>query len=145
MTDQHSWCPLDFDGLVVESATGDRLLALPVSVLEILRHATIVRFRRGDSIYSMSLTDFGPANSPTPPSTSAPTPEYGAPALPVHGALDPSPAPPPVLEADPLDPANVPLRVHRRGKWKTIYVTGEQYTRATSADRIRTIEEGDQQ
>lgn len=65
---------------------------------------------------------------------SAPTPEYGAPVLPVHGAHNPSPTPPPA-EADPLDPANIPVRVQRGGRWVNIYVTREQYERMTEQGR----------
>ena len=36
----------DFDGLVVESPRGDRLLALPIAVLEILRYASVIQYRR---------------------------------------------------------------------------------------------------
>lgn len=156
MTEQPEWRPMDFDGLVVESARGDRLLALPVSVLEILRSAAVIRFRRGGSMFSMRLDAFmdgrpggqpiatEPDNSPQEQASSAPTVEYGAPALPVYGEHNPSPTPPPPAEGDPLDPANVPLRVYRGGRWHVVYVTGEQYERYTDQGRIQPTEGNDQ-
>lgn len=152
--------PPDFDGLVVESANGDRILALPIAVMESLRYASVIRFRRQGSFFSLRLDHFtdgrqggqpipqqspepGP-NSPQPNRSSAPTPEYGAPPLPVHGANNPSPAPPPAQEGDPLDPANIPLRVRRGGEWTTIYVTREQYQQYEQDGRIQCTEGTDQ-
>lgn len=153
------WRPVDFDGLVVEDDRGNRLLALPTAVLEILRHAAVIRFRRADSMFSMRLDAFTDGrtggqpipqqpNTPRPAPTSAPTPEYGAPALPVHGARNPSPAPPPpVQEGDPLDPANIPLRVRRGESWATVYVTREQYERYEREGKLthQPTDEGTQQ
>lgn len=157
------WRPIEFDGLVVENPRGDRIIALPIAVLEVLRYASVIRYKRGGSVWNMRLTEH---TEFAPPATlaqdavadavrevqqqaandagavaswsaagSAPTPEYGAPALPVHGANDPSPTPPPT-EGDPLDPANIPLRVHRAGQWTTVYVTREQYEQYTEQGRI---------
>lgn len=120
----NDWRPVDFDGLVVESASGDRLLALPTAVLEILRHASVIRYRRGDSLYSLRVDSFPPAPEQAP--------------------ATPSPAPPPVNEGDPLDPANVPMRVWRGGAWTTVYVTRAQYERYTQQGRTQGPEQGEQ-
>jgi hypothetical protein len=151
------WRPLEVDGLLIESAKGDRLLVIPTAVLGILRHAAVIRFKRGAAMYSMRLDTFaetGQTTTPTPNSPqpqqssgSAPTRDYGAPALPVHGANNPSPTPPPLTEGDPLDPANIPLRIHRAGAWKTIYVTRDEYERYEREGKLthHPIDEGTQQ
>lgn len=132
------WRPVEFDGLVIESANGDRLLALPVAVLEILRYASVIRFRRAGAFYSMRLDTFADASQgghllPAQPASS------------VEHAPTPSPTPPPAAEGDPLDPANVPMRVWRGGAWTTVYVTRDQYERYTQQGRTQGPTEGDQQ
>lgn len=143
---------VDFDGLVVESPKGDRLLALPIAVLEILRYASVIQYRRGGRVTRMRVDGFldgRPAGQPVTqaqddvvrgiqeqaandagaaasrPSGSAPTREYGAPVLPIHGSNSPSPTTPP--EPGEEDPADIPLRLWRDGQWVDIHVTREQY------------------
>ncbi|MFJ3812595.1 hypothetical protein ACIPWE_40330 [Streptomyces sp. NPDC090073] len=139
---------VDFDGLVVEDANGVRVLALPAALVPALRSAVVIRFRNGDAHYSMRVDRFdrlaatqardelAPAVEPPAPSGSAPTPTYGAPALPVHGTQDPSPAPPPASDQDEEDPANIPLRARRGGQWVNIYVTRAQYLQYEADGRI---------
>lgn len=158
---------VDFDGLVVESHQGNRILALPIAVLEALRYASVIQYRRGGSVYRMRVDSFldgrrggqpvitqaqdviqehvrevteQAANSAGSraswPTGSAPTPEYGAPQLPVHGANAPSPTTPPAPGEEP-DPANIPLRVRREGKWVNTYVTRTQYEQYVAEGRIR--------
>ncbi|MFJ2952950.1 hypothetical protein ACIO8H_35860 [Streptomyces sp. NPDC087226] len=117
---QPDWRPVDFDGLVVEGPRGERLLALPIAVLEILRYAQVIRFRSGGSMFSMRLDAFTDGRK-----GGRPVPEQ--PATPPAPA--PSPTPPPVAEGDPLDPANIPMRVRRDGAWYTMYVTRAEYER----------------
>lgn len=118
---QPDWRPVDFDGLVVEAADGARLLAIPTAVLEVLRYAHIIRFRRGTELHSLRLGAFAERlqeqDEHTPP-------------LPQRAANTPSPTPPPA-PGDPLDPANIPLRTFRDGGWQTIYVTRDEYERYT--------------
>lgn len=157
---------VDFDGLVVEASNGDRLLALPIAVLEILRYASVIQYRRAGSVHRMRLDGFldgrqggrpvtraqdvvqdhvrqvqeQASNSAAsavswPPAGSAPTPPYGAPALPVHGALNPSPTPPPEQEPE-TDPADIPLRMWKDGQWVDIHVTRAQYERYQAEGKI---------
>lgn len=150
MTEQQGFRAVEFDGLVVEDARGVRLLALPAAVVPVLRSAAVVRFRLGDSHYSMRLTDFAdgrrggtivrdelaPRVEPPAPAGSAPTPEYGAPVLPVYATPNPSPAPPPAPEEEQTDPANIPIRAKRGGHWTTVYVTRAQYDQYVAEGRI---------
>jgi hypothetical protein len=137
-TQQPAPLPPEYDGLVIEDAHGVRLLALPAAIVPVLRSAAVLRFRLGDSVFNMRVapqlpvqrTQDGPRVEPPQQSSgSAPTPEYGAPALPVHGARNPSPTPPPAHEQDQEDPADIPIRVRRNGEWTTVHVTREQYER----------------
>lgn len=121
MTTEQNWRPQEFDGLVVESANGDRLLALPIAVLEILRYASVIRFQRGGSFHSMRLDNFADGRQGGRPLPQGPVTAPPA---------DPSPTPPPLVEGDPLDPANVPMRVRRDGAWTTVYVTRAEYERS---------------
>lgn len=140
---------VEFDGLVVEDAQGVRLLAIPAALLPVLRSAAVIRYRLGDSVFNMRLNHFtdgrpggqpitlardemAPRVEPPLPAGSAPTPDYGAPALPVY----PSPAPPPAPPEEPEDPANIPLRAKRGGEWTTIYVTRAQYDQYVQEGRI---------
>lgn len=135
---------IDFDGLVVEAPNGDRLLALPIAVLEVLRYASVIQYRRAGRVHRMRIDGFldnregGQAvtvvRDEMQPS-SAPTPEYGAPALPVHGELNPSPTPPPALP-EQEDPANIPLYVKRGGAWTVTHVTRADYQRYQEEGRI---------
>jgi hypothetical protein len=150
-TPQQTFRPPEFDGLVVEDAQGVRLLALPAAVLPVLRSAAVLRFRCGDSVFNMRVTRTGhqlvtqardemaPKVEPPERSTgSAPTSEYGAPALPVYATATPSPATPPAPEQEKSDPANIPLRVWRGGGWTTTYVTRSEYDRFKAAGKIST-------
>lgn len=153
MSEQPTFRAVEFDGLVVEDARGSRLLALPAAVIPELRQAAVIRYRLGDSHFSMRLTAFAdgrtagksttqardelaPAEPPQRSAGSAPTPQYGAPALPVHGAQNPSPTPPPAPEQDQEDPANIPLRARRNGEWITVHVTRAQYEEYQRQGRI---------
>ena len=143
--------PFEFDGLVVEAQDGSRLLALPTSVLQILQHAAVIQFQAQGRVSRMRVSGFLdgrdnsiPQQAPAPvlnadpiPSTSVPTPEYGAPDL---GLGNPFSTPPPGSgegEGTPEDPANIPLRAHRDGRWVNIYVTRAQYEEYKAAGRIR--------
>lgn len=156
---------IEFDGLVVEGAQGVRILALPTAVLEALRYAEVIQFKAGDRVSRMRVANFidvrdqamrdrqgrdqaqeireqasnAAQAADSWPSQSAPTREYGAPVLPI---TSPSPTPPPD-ESDPLDPANIPMRVHRGDRWENIYVTRSDYERYTQSSQ-HNAHEGDQ-
>lgn len=140
--------PIEFDGLVVEAANGARLLALPTSVLLVLQHAAVIQFQRNGRVSRMRVSNFLdgrdgsipqsviPEQVPAPvldlggiPSTSVPTPEYGAPDLGLAPTLPPA-------EEPEEDPANIPLRARRDGQWVNIYVTRAQYEEYKAAGRI---------
>lgn len=139
---EHAYRPPEFDGLVVEDPNGVRLLAIPAALLPVLRSAAVLRFRAGDAVYNMRVArdqlpaaraEQTPAIDPPERSNgSAPTPTYGAPAIPVSS----SPAPPPPPEQDPEDPANIPLRVWRNGHWENTYVTRAEYERYETEGKI---------
>lgn len=160
---EHDSRPQDFDGLVVESPRGERILALPIAVVEALRYASVIQYRRAGRVHRMRVdgfTDGRIGGQPLPhvqddvadavrqaqehaaeaagavasqATSSAPTPQYGAPAPPAHGATDPSPTPPPALEEDPAD---IPLRVRRGNQWVDIHVTRAQYETYLAQGRI---------
>ena len=149
---QQGYRPVEFDGLVVEGAGGERLVTIPAAVLPQLREATVIRFRRGDSVFNMRVSEFAdgrtgglritqardemaPKVEPPVNGGSAPTPIYGAPALPIHGTQNPSPTTPPE-PGEEKDPADIPLRVWRGGRWADIHVTREQYDRYQAEGKI---------
>lgn len=57
MNEKH---PLHHDGLVVEDAHGNRLLAIPTSVLEILKYAAVVQFIDGERVCRMRVDGWQP-------------------------------------------------------------------------------------
>jgi hypothetical protein len=157
----------EFDGLIVEGPQGRRIIALPIAVIETLRYASAIRYRRGGRVWNLRLeptTDGRQTGEPITqaqdlvqehvrqaqeqaatnsgetatrwPTQSAPTPEYGAPALPVYGAQNPSPTPPPALEEDPADPADIPIYVKRGGAWTVTHVTRTEYERYRAQGRL---------
>lgn len=122
--------PVDFDGLVVESPRGDRLLALPIAVLEILRYAAVIQYKRGGSVYRMRVDSF--LDNRRGGQTVAQDVIQEA----AEQAANPSPTPPPATEQAPEDPANIPLRARRNGEWVTIHVTRTQYEEYVRQGRI---------
>lgn len=133
---------IEFDGLVVESARGDRLLAVPTAILEILRYATVIQYKKGDDVYRMRVDDTYARQQQAAQEATQAAAEQASNAA---GALlaNHSPAPPPAAqstEGDALDPENVPLRVRTDGEWKTIYVTRARYEEYLSQGRIQTDE-----
>lgn len=137
---------VDFDGLVVESPRGDRLLALPIAVLEVLRYAAVIQYKRGGSVYRMRVDSFLDKRQGGHPVTHAKDviQEAAEQAANSAGATIealpiPSPTPPPAPgeeQMEPPDPANIPLRVRRNGLWENIYVTRTQYDEYQRQGRI---------
>lgn len=144
--------PIEFDGLVVEGPGGVRLLAIPASVLPVLRDAHVIQYAHDGHVARMVVarharfarvtqaTDViqeqaAQAYDPEP-SGSAPTREYGAPTLPLLGAGRPSPTSPPAVDEPREDPADVPIRVRRGGEWATAHVTRAQYEEYVAQGRI---------
>lgn len=140
-TDQGDFRAHDFDGLVVESPAGDRLLALPIAVLEVLRYASVIQYRRAGRVSRMRVD--GHLDRSTQAQDVVADAVQGiqeqaandAGAVASWGPQDPSPTPPPA-PMQPVDPANIPLRVRRGGEWHTIYVTREQYERYEQEGRL---------
>lgn len=122
MTNTNDWRPLDFDGLVVESPSGERLLALPIAVLEVLRYASVIQYRRAGRVHRMRIDGFLDGRNGGHILTTA----QDAIAADALEAQDPSPTPPPAPPEE-QDPANIPLRVKRGGHWVDIHVTRAQY------------------
>lgn len=88
--------PVELDGLVVEDASGNRLLAIPTVSLEILRFAAVLQFKRGDLVVRVRVDGLGDrATVPTQPHYPSPTPVR----LP-NPSPAPSPAPLIVIERD---------------------------------------------
>jgi hypothetical protein len=128
MTSDYS--QMDFDGLVVESPRGDRLLALPIAVLEVLRYASVIQYRRGGRVYRMRIDSFLDNRD-------------GGQAVTVvrdemQPDANPSPTPPPAPEEarEGEDPANIPLYVKRAGAWTVTHVTRADYERYHAEGRI---------
>lgn len=92
-----SLTPREPDGLVVEDAHGNRLLAVPTQLLEILRFASVIQYTRGACTFRLHVPDW---NDPTP----APAYVPQQPSDPGAGAYlvavpSPSPTTPPPLPA----------------------------------------------
>lgn len=149
------WRKTPFDGLVVESPRGDRLLALPIAVLEILRYAAVIEYRRGGSVHRMRVDTFldrrqeNRQTQATDVMREAAEQAANSASATIQSMALPSPTPPPApgegeQEAQE-DPANIPLRVRKGGHWENVYVTRAQYDEYQRQGRIRQeMPEGEQ-
>lgn len=133
---------IDFDGLVVESANGDRILALPTVVLESLRYASVIRYKRGASVWNLRLDGFtdgrdcaGTTQARDDIADAVHDVQADAAEAASSAAANPSPTPPPAA-VNQEEPADIPIRVRRDGAWYTIYVTRAQYEEYERQGRI---------
>lgn len=131
--------PNEYDGLVVEGANGVRLVAIPMSLLQVLQYAEVVQFTKAGVSSRLRVSNFlPPEEMRTMEQAAAEAAQEAAEQASNSAAAvveaqviqlrpDPSPTPPPPLSEPVEDPANIPLRVYRDGQWVTIHVTRAQY------------------
>ena len=130
--------PNEYDGLVVEGANGVRLVAIPMSLLQVLQYAEVVQFTKAGVSSRLRVSNFLPVDEMRTMEQAAAEAAQEAAEQASNSAAavveaqviqlrpDPSPTTPPPLSEPVADPANIPLRVYRDG-WQTIHVTQAQY------------------
>lgn len=76
--------PIDPDGVVIEDQMGNRLIAVPTALLEVLRFAAVIQYTRQGYTYRMRVDGLGD-KAPVLPAQPGPAP----------AAYNPSPTTPP--------------------------------------------------